>query len=438
MKLIRNFLSNSKGSVFIFFGLAGFTLVIAVGVGVEMARYSIARTKMQYALDLSVISAAAVRETQDVHQVANDFFRANYDSDYMDTIFTSSGVGGPVVVTEEELVIEGRQKYSLTGRVSGTIRTYMGTFVTIEEDPNFRMAINQVAQAIQTYARGVEIVLTVDNSTSMCKMPTGDSELPNMIDDPTCAKHQAVKNATLNFVDTLYEDGTEGIYVGVVPFNHNIRMPNRHPLLYANDWNVWHTNTMPSHLTGKVPPPPLPDIRGLSDDYPAIRNALNSITIAPKTWGFTRTNIGTLTAALMLMPYAEDRNYFDHASADLPHDFHPGRIDKVLILLTDGENVTHFLNKHDKNKDNDVPVISTIDNLHQAQVCELAKTHYGITIFTVTYDLPGDEDDPTTIKNIFKRCASTEKHFFEASDGTELADAYKKIADSLKRIRLYK
>lgn len=434
---IQRLKRDESGNIILLFGLSVFVLLAAVGIALEAARYSVARTKMQYALDLAVLSAAAVRESQDIDQVANQFFAMNYPSDFMGTTFQSKGVGGPVIVNFEPTT------YTVSGTVDAKIKTIMGAFVGMDE-----LEIDQYAEVIEetfSKSRPVEVVLTIDNSTSMCKgsvlAGTGD------INDPTCAKHNAVKNATLAFVDNLYSKGSEGIYVGVVPFNHNVRLPARPPEMSVDPFAVWITDALPAHLASKISPAPLTASLGLINNPATVKSEIQAITIQPGTWGFTRTNVGTLTAGLMLMPYPQDRQYFTQP-AGLPHEFKPGRTDKIIVLLTDGENVTHYLNRADNDPSNDVAVISDEDNAHQSAVCDLLKSHYGITIYAVTYDLPGTIES-SHVKKVFHDCAtlsenytgdpaSASPYYFDVKSSAELNLTYQIIAESIKRIRLYK
>ncbi len=433
---IKRLKNNEDGNIIMLFGLSIFVLLAAVGIALESARYSVARTKMQYALDLAVLSAAAVRESQDINQVGNQFFAMNYPSEFMNTTFQSTGDGGPVIMSFDPTT------FTVSGTIKAEVKTIMGAFVGMDE-----LGINQYAEVLEetfSKSRPVEVALTIDNSTSMCK----GSALAGRgnISDPTCAKHNAVKNATLAFVDNLYSKGSEGIYVGVVPFNHNVRLPTRPPEMAADPFAVWITTALPAHLAS-ISPAPLTAPTGLINNPAAVKSQIQAINIQPLTWGFTRTNVGTMTAGLMLMPYPQDRQYFNHP-AGVPHEFQPGRTDKILVLLTDGENITHFLNRADSDPSNDVPVISDEDNKHQGAVCDMLKSHYGITIYSVTYDLPGTIES-SAVKKIFHDCATLSEnytgdpstaspYYFDVSSSAELSITYQVIAESIKRIRLYK
>lgn len=427
---IESLAKDASGNVILLFGLASFTLLAAVGVGLETARYSVARTKVQYALDLAVLSAAAVRETQDYHKVGNDFFALNYPSEFMNTEFTSTGVGGPVILDWDPA------SQTMSGSVAGSIKTIMGNFVGLDQ-----LGLNHYAEVIEegySNSRTAEIVLTIDNSASMCQT---SSLFGAATPDPSCAKMNAVKNATRAFVTDLYDEQEENIYVGVVPFSHNVRMDNKHPLLTASHNAVWVVDGMPAQLSSIVQAP-VQRILDLTNNSSALINYLSNMQTTPSAWAFTRSNVGVLAAGLMLMPYPEDRQYFS-PPAGLPRDFSP-RVDKILVLLTDGENIPHVTGQPTAK----IPHRSDIDNEHLVSTCNLLKSHYGVTIYSVTYDLPGTIGS-NPIKRFFHDCASKSElydgnsgsespFYFDTSSETELELTYKLIAESIKSIRLYK
>lgn len=424
---------NQSGNILIMFGLSAFLLMVALSIGIETARYSVARTKMQFALDLAVLSAASVRESQDSNQVANDFFKLNYPEEFMQTIFESGSETDPVVVNWDEA------NRVLSGYVRGNTKTFLGAFVGID-----RLGIDNYAEVIEgTESRTTEIALVVDNSASMCKT---SSLFGNGDPDPICAKLQAVKSATTGFVNNIFEDDPSGLYVGIVPFNHNVRMPSRHPLtgpVGPTNNAIWIHPNMPPHLAS-VPPPPLQNVLTQTNNRATLLNYLSAMNVTVGSWGFTRTNVGTLAAGLMLMPYPEDTAHFNH-QAGMPSEFNE-RSDKILVLLTDGENIPHFTNAN--RRSTRVAVRSDVDNAHQLEVCNSLKQNYGVTIYAVTYDLPGTVES-NDIKKIFHDCAtgsetyngsaeSQTPYYFDAQSTQDLEITYQVIAESIKSVRLYK
>lgn len=419
----RKLVRDQEGGVLIFFGLGVLLLVTAIGIAIDMARYNIARTKMQHALDLAVLSAAAVRDTQDATAVANSFFNANYPAAGYETTFTTGGPGQPVVITIDE------ENGIVDGIVRGDIKTLFGYFIGVNT-----MGIDRFAEVAEDMGRSriTEVVLTLDNSPSMCQSSPG-------VADPTCQKLNAVKTASRNFIENLYEDNPENLYIGIVPFNHNARTISsgaRHPLMGTS---VWPHDAM-TGIKASWDYTPVRVAQALTNNKSTLLNSINNMVTAPKSNTYTRTNVGTIAAGMMLMPYPEERSYFNHQS-DLPHDFDYPMVQKVLVLMTDGENIPHWVRNGATSyysgmtgsNPPPVPFYSSSDNLHQTQLCDKLKNTYGITIFSVVYDLPNGP-----IKDVFKNCATNEQFYFDANSTSDLILSYERIAENIKLIRLHK
>ncbi|GEM_PF-4536419 len=415
---LRGFTQKQDGAVILIFGLALALLMTSIGVGIDMARYNIARSKMQHALDLAILSAAAVKDAQDIEYVTNNFFLANYPADTYGTRFTTGMPNAPVEITYNP------DTGIITGTVEGKLSTIFGKFVGLEE-----LTINRFAEVAEDAGNTghTEIVLTLDISASMCKIGT--------IEDPSCRKLQSMKAASTGFINKVYADDPENLYVGIVPFTHNVRTKGnqKHPLFGPS---VWVDYFKPYHLSSYTYVIP-PITQALTNSKNNLLNYISALTAEFKSNTYTRTNVGSLAGSLMLMPYSEDKAYFDH-EAGLPNDFGPAT-QKVLVLMTDGENVPYFVRLGAPsyyypmywNSPTPVYFYSDADNEHQANICTKMKETYGVTIFTVVFDMA---DGP--IKEVFRNCATNSQFFFDAASGEELVLAYDRIAESIQRIRL--
>lgn len=464
--VLRSLRTHESGGVILLFALGIFVLITAVGVAIDMARYSLARSKMQYALDLAVLSAAAVQTTQDPNRVANQYFLANYPAKEYGTKFTSGSAGQPVAVRVDPTTKK------ITASVAGDIDTMFAQFIGLGT-----LSINVGGEALEEF-NFTEVVLTLDNSPSMCYVPGTYNQ------DPRCRKLDAIKQASRTFVNKMFEKSPENIYIGLVPFNHNARSQpadgtagwtqiggvrvDRFPFRVVqptpvDDANGWYTDTKRHPLLGPSvwvrswKPVHIPTnhpymysvvetAQPLTNDKNILLRKINAMTTSFYSQTYTRTNVGTMVAGLMLMPYPQDRAYFQH-EADLPHDFNYPQVQKVLVLMTDGENIPYW-NRQGMtlaqymargrlgvtgSSPLNVAHISDLDNEHQLALCRKLKEVYGVTIFTVVYDLRN-----AGIKNVFRQCASNEQYFFDVSSSGDLVNAYDHIAESVRRIRLHK
>jgi Flp pilus assembly protein TadG len=412
--LLMRFISGESGNVIILFTAALVMLVTAVGGALDLSRYLIARTQAQAALDNAVLSAAAVSGQQDVTLVANRFFTANSPS--------SVANFDPVDITQTPP--DADRGALITGRVEGRVEAFFGSFIGVDRYEMSLLSETEIAAAPE----GIEVVLTLDISGSMCQTtPLGGPVVP----EPTCRKLNALKLGARSFVDQMFADHPDIVRVGLVPFDHHVRTPNNLPAVFGSI----------VMRTGGLFPNPTANTLALSEDLNLLRNRIAALDLLPdpngtvpgqRRGGWTRVNIGALTAGLMLMPYPQDRAIFNHA-ANVPLPVNPSRTDKVVVLMTDGQNVTHFTPPGV----NRVPFINAVDNNHLTEVCNLMKGHYGIIVFSIVFDLPAGP-----IQNVFRNCATGPEYFFDVPcppagcDTNALIPAYTAVAQSIRRLRI--
>ena len=98
--------------------------------------------------------------------------------------------------------------------------------------------------------------------------------------------------------------------------------------------------------------------------------------------------------------------------------------DKVMIVMTDGENQGSKNGKRHNGSNTDAA------NAKTDETCEAAKRD-GVTIYTIAYDV----NDSTT-KNMLTRCASGASNFFDAANASELNKAFQAIGDALNELRI--
>lgn len=398
---LASFLYTRNANVLIIFAASLFVLLMVVGASIDISRYLVARTQVQAALDSALTSTAWVKDTQDIHSVANRFFNANFPNSY--------GNAGNVTVT-----LSGNGQ-TLTGSVTLLVDAIFGEFVGIDQ---YRFdALSEVS--IQT-GMTTEIVLALDNSPSMC-MSSAFGAPP--VPDPSCNKLNALKSAASGFVNLVQSTiaanpGSNPIYFGVVPFNHHVRMP---PFIDT----LGHPDLVSANvqISGGLTPY-LQEILVLTDNIPSVHATISAMSAPTGTWGFTRTNVGTLAAALMMMPYTQDRQYFNHAPS-LPNPINPSATQKILVLMTDGENITSF------SGGTNTPIINAADNANQIALCEDLRNNYGIIIYTITFDLPNN-----AVKQIFRDCATNPSFYFDANSNAALTLAFQAIANSINQVRI--
>ena len=95
-----------------------------------------------------------------------------------------------------------------------------------------------------------------------------------------------------------------------------------------------------------------------------------------------------------------------------------------MIVMTDGKNEASKTGEtHDGSN-------TAAANSKTDATCEAAKRD-GVTVYTIAYDV----DDTTTL-SMLNRCATDSSKFFDASNASQLNDAFQAIGDALNELRI--
>ena len=420
-KQTNNFLSNEHGGVMILFAFALVTLIIAMGISIEMGRIFLLRTKAFNALDTATLAAAAIATNgisqKELSDRAEPFFNSNFPAGYLGATIKDGG--------------NLKMKYA-NGKVTGNITMNMGLFFG-----NFLPFDNidlPVTTQVSRRTQNVEIALALDHTTSMC-IPGGGCGSGSLF--------AGLRHAVDLLFQTLNgpESGltSDRIFYSYIPFVHTVRMDGK--LEYAANTNIDGLEESLAYL---------PSIRGLSStNADAI---LKDMEIAGDAMlsggqGGTNTAIGTYWAWKSLRP--QNRDEFEGDDEHKPAEGHPmpmvyqttGDDDtpkfdpnnptyKYLMILTDGINQYFYNGK---------PYTDILADADQINFCTLAKQE-GIIIYTIGY---GNNITGRVRKNLFT-CASDDAgeegnsdksdHFFLAVNEEALIEAFKKIAFAISSL----
>jgi len=148
----------------------------------------------------------------------------------------------------------------------------------------------------------------------------------------------------------------------------------------------------------------------LSYDWTALNNKITAMTAA----GNTNVTIGMVWAWHALTAQAP----MSEAAAPAPD------LDKVIILLTDGDNTASWKNSNNS----DVTSSSAID-VRTALACTNAKAA-AIKIYTVRV-INGNA-------SLLQGCATTPSMYFDVSAASQLDSVFSSIAQNLANLRISK
>ncbi len=139
------------------------------------------------------------------------------------------------------------------------------------------------------------------------------------------------------------------------------------------------------------------------------KNDVKSAIDAMQISGGTRIHVGLMWGWFTLSP--KWQGLWDAAKPSLPKDPDPENLDKVVVLMTDGEN--------------SFGTGTFSENPVTIQVCNAIKAS-GITIYTVGFGNQADIDEA-----LLKACATQETNYFYAPDADALKDAFRQIGGAI-------
>jgi Flp pilus assembly protein TadG len=417
--MLRRFLKDRGGNVAPIFGLAIVPIVALAGLAVDYSRGSSAKADIQAALDataLALSKEAVGLSERDLKTRATNYFRAVLNRPEIvniniDPKLNNLGTGG------YQLVVNGTAKIN-------------STFALVMRKSDLDIA--GVAE-VKWGVKRLEVALALDNTGSMASN----------------GKLAALKTATNNLLDTLKKAATnaESVKVAIIPFDTtvNIGTASKNEPWFdidsidCNGWqsgsgcnssnwkNYWQgcvrdrkypydtQDDAPGSKNGTLFPVhecgELVQALPLTNDWTALKNKADEM----KASGMTNVTIGLAWAWHALTqgtPYTQ-------ASAPAPD------LDKVIILLTDGDNTEAWNNASNKPVTNS----SHIDE-RTRKACENVKAA-NITLYTVRV-INGNA-------SLLRNCATNASTmYFDVQQASQLNAVFQKIADNLASLRLSK
>jgi Flp pilus assembly protein TadG len=424
--MLSRFLKDHRGGVAPLLALAIIPLVGTVGGAVVYSRANAVRTAMQNALDSTALMLSRDAQNLDGAQLATKA------TAYFNAMFDRPEAGNVQVTPSFSSPQQGSFTLKLTG--SASISTI---FWRLMGQPQIDItASGEVLWGIKK----LNLALALDNTGSMA----------------SSGKMAALKEAAHNLLTTLKNsEKTPGdIKVSIVPFAVDVNVGTGNVNANWIDWTDWdaangtcskssyHSKSSCTSHYGVWTPDPHSTWNGCVNDRDQNNDVLNTATLAgsPATmyrahqasacptammtlsydWpalnskidamtptGNTNVTIGMQLAWQTLSPVAPFV-----APAPAPD------LDKVVILLTDGQNTQNRWSSSQ----------SSIDARTQ-KVCENAKAD-NIRIYTVRVI----DGNATLLKN----CASKPEMYYEVSQAVQLNSVFASIAQNLANLRISK
>jgi Flp pilus assembly protein TadG len=396
---MRRFWSNEKGSMIVMFAVALIPVLALMGAAIDYSRASLARTKMQGALDATglFLSRLPAGTSQDeLNAKGTQFFYANY---------TESDVLG-IQLTITPNVVPGKLNLTANG-------TYNPIMVNVAGVTSFPVG---TTTEVKWGIGKVEVALALDNTGSMSG---------NKITQLKLAAHELVnvlKNAAQNPGDAK---------VSIVPFGTQVKLDTAFRDAF---WLKWDSASEKTNWTGCV--------EDRNKDYDVSDAVPVSTDNATKFPGEPSSGCGTLAT---IMPLSYDWTAL-HAKVDtmiatgntnvpiglawgwntlsptLPFTegaaYGTENLTKFLILLTDGDNT-------DNRWDDPTSVI----NQRMTMTCNNIKAA-GILIYTIRV-INGNG-------SLLQSCATNPSMYYNVQDAGQLSSVFNTIGSQIANLHLSK
>lgn len=389
------FKSSRSGSVALIYALSIFGILAAFGMALDYSRSFNARNAIHAATDNAALAGAKLLEVStntdaDVKQAATELFRENLAT-----------ANQALTCPDPEVVID---------REAGTV--VVSANCNLPTTLLALIAINNVAVGTQSAAKAnltrLDVAFMLDVSGSMAGSKLND-----------------LKSAAWDAADILITPST-GDRVRL-SFNTYATAVNAGPYAAAvKDPDLPMINTCVSERHGvaawkddgpgklrwlgeKALECPESSVLPLTSDAAAFKAQINTL----KANGLTAGHIGVAWAWYLISPEWDD--VWPAASKPLAYD-EPSAI-KAVILMTDGDFNTAY-------------EMGQGSSTNQARkLCKKMRDE-GIVVYSVAFKAP------KAGQKILKECAGNDANYFEASNGTELREAYREIASRLSNLRL--
>ena len=450
---LKRFTENEDG-VMTYFGLFMLMLMLLVGgIGVDLMRNELERSKMQATLDRAILAAADMEQTLDPQDVVKDYFKKAGLDEYLTL---------PVTVQE------GINYRRVKADASAKSPTRFMKFVGVDELP-----ISAVGTAEERVSN-VEISVVLDISGSM----GWNNKMANL------------QAAGVSFVDAVMQDDSRDlISMSLIPYTaqvnagedifSNLNANQLHGFSYCIDFDQvdFSTTTISkskqyehmqhfeagSNWSYPIQNPGCPqqsfeEIVAFTQNKQTLKDTINDYTARANT----AIHLGMKWGVAMLDPSFSSitvdlasKGKADPVFATRPAAYTDDDTLKTVILMTDGQNVdtiriqpwyyaqqSHYvhwsryplywyLNNYVYDSYNNWRYTkysaAQADGMLDS-ICDAAKAK-GIVIWSIGFEVT---DYSATV---MRDCASSPSHFFRV-EGVEIADAFESIAKQINQLRL--
>ena len=455
---LRSLIRKDAGAVAPLLGLMLLVLIGLTGFAIDVGRSALVHARLVSALDAAGLAVGARMTTADYTADAKKFVEANFRTNY---------VGATV---KDVTAVPNASKSVITLAATADMPTaFMKLFGS-------NVVSVKATSEVTRSTTGLELVMALDTTGSM------SGSMP------------ALKEAANSLVDYVFGTDTtaKNLFVGLVPFSQTVtlgaypaykdwmdekeakKQVKDLPKEYQDLWPKFSSGCVEERSKGLDQTDDAPDKkketlfnyyfypykptdtydsymnRGGPNKYcpsvvlpmTPVKSKVTTAINAMKADGNTHVNVGAVWGWRMLSP--KWRGYWagDMASNSLPLDYGTKRMNKAVVLMTDGGNtMTRYpeeiytaygnITEGRLGSTDEAGAVASL-NTRLTAVCNSMKAA-GINVYTVAFNNPG-----TTIETLLRNCASKSEFYFPATNSVALKEAFQVIGGSLSNLRVSK
>ena len=455
-KFIHRFLADREASVLAYFAIAAVALVGAAGMATDSALSYLVKSRMSKALDAAGLAAGRAALSADLTAEAQAFFNANFPTAYLNATITGFTV-----------TADANSEFITLTASADRPTTFMRLLGVTTTTVSARTVIHR-----QT--RGMELALVMDNTGSM----------------RSGGKMGAMKSAAQDLIDILYgnQETLPNFWVSLIPYTAAVNIGNANfgwldPAdKYFDDPSPFEPTVWKGCVEARAAPldqddtvpvdapftsylyadasdnvwPPLDETNEAENDGhgpnlgcgPAITPLVPDKTtvsagiteMLPWHRGGTTGNLGLVWGWRALSPAWRGL----WGDPNLPLDYSTPLMDKVVIMLTDGQNQFYDHNGGGPNGSDYTAYgrlnefgFATLDaaraelDSRMTSICNAMKAH-GIILYTITF---GSAPNSST-QDLYRNCATEPSYYWHAPNNSTLQTVFHSIAEQLSNLRI--
>lgn len=465
--LYRNFAKEEDGVVTIFACFMIFMMVLVGGIGVDMMRHEMERTRIQAVADRAVLAAADLDQTLDPETVVRDYFTKSGMADFVSEVHVDQGINYRTVTVDASTTINtqfmnflGRDTLNVPGISSAEEKVNKVEISMVLDISGSMRTNNKMGNLHDAAGAFLDAVLKEENEDliSVSVVPyTAQVNAGQDIFDLMHVQQTHNYSYCIDFTDLDFDNTTilAGYSSGSEPYEHM-----QH---FDADYS-WNGN----RSENSIPNPGCPkrsyeEITAFSQDKAALKAQINQFQPRANT----AIHLGMKWGVGMLDPEWRDFNAvlpevdeaFRSRPADYPDPDTPGSNEtlKTIILMTDGENVStqrlvkdyvyareshwlhwskyplnYYLQRHVPYRDHwrwrYTKYTPSYADALLSNICDAAKEKH-IVIWSIGFEVTDHGAD------VMRDCASSPSHFFRV-EGIEITEAFETIARQINQLRL--